>query len=140
MPDGSRVPQELVRLDGVSVRLGRRTVLDGIDLAVNAGEVVTVLGPNGAGKTTLARVVLGLQRPGAGRVTRRPGTSIGYMPQRASVDPVMPLSVARLMTLTARAPAGKVLAALDEVGCAHLAGQQVTTLSGGELQRGMLAR
>lgn len=140
MADGSITMPELVRLDGVGVRLGGRTVLEGIDLALHAGEVVTVLGPNGAGKTTLARVVLGLQRHAAGHVVRRPGLRVGYVPQRLAVDPVLPLTVERLMTLTGRAPRAEVLAALDEVGCKRLARQPVDTLSGGELQRVMLAR
>jgi zinc transport system ATP-binding protein len=140
MADGLAALPELVRLEGVGVRLGGRMVLEGIDLAVHAGEVVTVLGPNGAGKTTLARVVLGLQRPAAGRVVRRPGLRIGYVPQRLTADPVLPLTVERLMTLTGRAPHAEVQAALEEVGCGRLARQPVDTLSGGELQRVMLAR
>jgi zinc transport system ATP-binding protein len=132
--------QPLVRLEGVSVRLDGRDVLSGVDLEIRPGEVTTLIGPNGAGKTTLARVVLGLQRVRAGRVHRRPGLSVGYMPQRVVVDPVLPLTVERMVTLTRRADRSRVLDALDQVGCRHLAGQAVQTLSGGEMQRIMLAR
>ena len=56
------------RLTGVEVRLGGRTVLDGVDLAVGAGESVAILGPSGAGKTTLLRLVNGIVSPAAGEV------------------------------------------------------------------------
>ncbi|WP_207481162.1 zinc ABC transporter ATP-binding protein ZnuC [Arenibaculum pallidiluteum] len=140
MPEGAARRGELVRLDGVTVRFGGRPALSAINLDLHAAEVVTVIGPNGAGKSTLARVVLGLEAPEAGRVWRRPGLRIGYMPQRLVVDPVLPLPVGRLLTLTRRASAREVASVLDEVGAGHLVGRAVQTLSGGEMQRVMLAR
>ena len=143
MPEAASAPAPagpLVHLDGVSVSLGGRNVLSGIGLEIRPGEVTTLIGPNGAGKTTLARVVLGLQRVSAGQVHRRPGLSVGYMPQRIVVDPVLPLSVGRMVTLTRRAGRSRVLEVLGQVGCRHLADQPVQTLSGGEMQRVMLAR
>jgi zinc transport system ATP-binding protein len=140
MADGGSLATPLVRLDGVSVRFGGRPVLSGVALDLAPGEVVTLIGPNGAGKSTLARVVLGLLAPDRGRVVRRPGLRVGYMPQRLVVDPVLPLSVERLMTLTRRAPRAEVEAALAEVGAARLLRQPVQGLSGGEMQRVMLAR
>ena len=57
---------------GIGKSFDRRTVLDGVDLAVAAGEIVTVIGPNGAGKSMLLRILLGLVPPDHGTVTRRP--------------------------------------------------------------------
>jgi zinc transport system ATP-binding protein len=129
----------LVELQGVSLAFGRRAALSDVSLAVASGEIVTIIGPNGAGKTTLLRVVLGLQRPDAGRVTRRPGLSVGYLPQRLTIDETLPLTVKRFLAL---APgARKALpAALAEVGAGHTLELPVQTLSGGELQRVLLAR
>lgn len=101
---------------------------------------MTVIGPNGAGKTTLLRVLLGLLRPDGGTVDRRPGLRIGYLPQRMPIDPVLPLAVGRLMTLTRPAGRAAVCEALTETGVGHLERAAVATLSGGELQRVMLAR
>lgn len=119
---------------------GRR-VLDRVALVVNEGEIVTLIGPNGAGKSTLVRVLLGLITPDAGRVTRRPGLRVGYMPQRLAVDPVLPLTVRRFLRLAGRGiDAAALTAALREVGAEHVIDTPLQSVSGGELQRVMLAR
>jgi zinc transport system ATP-binding protein len=131
-----------VLLEGrhLSLTLGRMSVLDDVSLTVSAGEIVTMIGPNGAGKTSLLRILLGLVPPTRGRVERRKGLSLGYVPQRLAIDPVLPLSVKRLMTLTARRSVAAVRAALGETGVAALIDAPVQTLSGGEFQRVLLAR
>ena len=130
----------LVAGRGLKLAFDGRPVLAGVDIEVASGEIVTVIGPNGAGKTTLLRVLIGLLRPDAGNVERRPGLRIGYLPQRMPVDPVLPLDVERLMTLTRRAHPVDVGEALAETGVEHLRNAAVATLSGGELQRVLLAR
>ncbi len=132
-------PPPLIELAGIRVAFGRRVALADVSLAVAPGEIVTVIGPNGAGKTTLLRVALGLQPPQSGRVHRRPGLSIGYMPQRLAVDETLPLTVRRFLRLVpdARERLGQALA---RVGAAHTVDLPVQTLSGGELQRVLLAR
>jgi zinc transport system ATP-binding protein len=130
----------LVEVRGVSLGFGGDTVLSNVDLAIAPGEIVTLIGPNGAGKTTLVRVVLGLLAPGAGTVIARPGLTVGYVPQRLQVDPVLPLSARRLLDLPRPHPDERVLAVLAEVGAEALAERQVRALSGGELQRLLLAR
>lgn len=130
----------LLRADGVSVRHGGRLILDAVDLEVRQGEIVTIVGPNGAGKTTLVRILVGLDRPDAGLVHRTDGLSIGYVPQRFHTESLLPLTVRRLMTLGQRAGDAAVQAALGETGAAHLMEAAVQTLSGGEMQRVLLAR
>ncbi len=130
----------LVSAEDVCLRVGGRWILQGVTLGVAAGEIVTIVGPNGAGKTMLIRVLLGLVSPTSGHVNRRPGLRIGYLPQKMALDPVLPLSVRRLMTLTMKSPRSSVEAALAETGVAHLTDAAVATLSGGELQRVLLAR
>jgi zinc transport system ATP-binding protein len=132
-------PPPLIELSAIRVAFGRRLALNDVSLAVMPGEIVTVIGPNGAGKTTLLRVALGLQAPQGGRVHRRPGLRIGYMPQRLAVDETLPLSVRRFLRLVPGAGDG-IAAALARVGAAHTIDLPVQTLSGGELQRVLLAR
>jgi zinc transport system ATP-binding protein len=132
--------QPLVDVQNVGLRFAGMNVLNGVDLAVRKGEIVTLIGPNGSGKTTLTRVVLGLLAPDSGRVVRRPGLVVGYLPQRFSVDPVLPLTVSRLMTLTHSCSRAKIDDALAVTGVTQLIKANVAELSGGELQRVLLAR
>ena len=62
-------PGELLRLDGISVRLSGREILNDVSFAIRPGEFTGLIGPNGAGKTTILRVILGLQPPSSGTVT-----------------------------------------------------------------------
>jgi len=133
-------PPPLVRVSGVTVRHGGRVILDAIDLSVAPGEIVTLIGPNGAGKTTLVKTALGLVTPDAGAVHRRPDLRIGYMPQRLTVDPTLPLTVRRFLTLWGKASADELAQVLAEVGAPHVLHSAVQTLSGGEMQRVLLAR
>lgn len=130
----------LVSAENLGIRRNERWLVRGVNLAVHAGEIVTLIGPNGGGKSTTAKALLGLIPPQEGRRVVTDPLSIGYMPQRFSVDWTLPLTVERLMTLTRRHPSHEVLAALDAVGCAHLPDRAVQALSGGEFQRVLLAR
>jgi zinc transport system ATP-binding protein len=130
----------LVSGHGLGLTLGGRQILENVDIAVHAGEIVTLIGPNGAGKTSLARLLLGIIKPTSGEVIRAPGLSVGYVPQRFPVDPTIPLDVGRFLTLGVRATRTAVNSVLQEVGAAHLINQQIATLSGGEFQRACLAR
>jgi zinc transport system ATP-binding protein len=117
-----------------------RLLLEGIDLDIGPGEIVTLIGPNGAGKSTLVRALLGLIEITRGRVARRKGLIVGYAPQRFDVDRALPMTVERFLRLGAPAGESALRGALDEVGAARVAGQQIAHLSGGELQRVILAR
>ncbi len=135
----------LVAVEGLEVRFGATRALTQVALTVDEGEVVTLIGPNGAGKSTLVRAVLGLIAPSSGRVWRRPGLRIGYVPQRMTIDPVLPLTVARFLSLArpgsaAPGSASRIVTALERVAAAALAGQSIHELSGGEFQRVLLAR
>jgi zinc transport system ATP-binding protein len=136
-PDASA---PLIAAVGVSVARGGRRILDHVDLSLASGEIVTVIGPNGAGKSTLLKVLLGLLPPDEGSVHRRPGLRIGYLPQRMPFDPILPITVFRLLTLTSRCSHAEVEAVLGEAGVAGKIDAAVQTLSGGELQRVLLAR
>jgi zinc transport system ATP-binding protein len=130
----------LVEVAGLEVRVKSRVLVTGIELSVNAGEIVSVIGPNGAGKTTLIRAVLGLVAPTSGRVRLRPGARIGYVPQRLTLNPNLPMTVRRFVGLSGPMEKGRRQQVLDEVGVGHVADSSVHDISGGELQRTLLAR
>lgn len=130
----------LAQLHGVGVTLDGTAILHDIDLTVRSGEIVTILGPNGSGKTTLMRVILGALAPSTGRVERRAALRMAYVPQRLAVDPLLPISAARFMNLPRRQDRGAVQAALDAAGLAGAADRPLAALSGGQMQRLLLAR
>lgn len=135
-----RDPKRLVEGQGLALRHGGQPILSGIDIAVDRGEIVSLIGPNGAGKTSLVRLVLGLARPDAGSVWRRPGLVVGYVPQRLAIDPVLPLTAGRFLGLGRNAPAGLRDEVVSEVGIAHVLERPVQQVSGGEFQRLLLGR
>ena len=136
-----RDSEALVAAERLEARYGATVALTHVDLTVSAGEIVTLIGPNGAGKSTLVRIILGLMEPSAGRVWRRPGLRIGYLPQRVAIDPVLPLTVRRFLALARPGVAeAQVRDALHEVAAAELIDHSVHALSGGEFQRVLLAR
>jgi zinc transport system ATP-binding protein len=117
-----------------------REVLRDVSFTVGKGETVGLIGPNGAGKSTLLRALLGILRPRRGRVRRKPGLVIGYVPQRLALDPTMPMTVGRFLDLPTRTDRARRAAALARVGAEGLESRPMTALSGGQFQRVLLAR
>ena len=129
----------LIELQGIGKSFATRPVLQAVNLNLLPGRIVTLIGPNGAGKTTLVKIVLGLLQSDCGLVQRSAQLRIGYMPQKLYIDPTLPLQVERFLQF-ANADTVECLAALERVGIAHLMKQPVSGLSGGEMQRMLLAR
>jgi zinc/manganese transport system ATP-binding protein len=156
--DGKTVPnvETVLDVDGVSLWLSGRKVLDDVSFSLAPGEFAGLIGSNGAGKTTLLRVILGLQAPSAGTVrvagqprTRR-GSLIGYVPQKILLDPDMPLRARDLVGLGLDGqrlgiplPSARRRHQIDEmlqaVDAARFADTRVGLLSGGEQQRVLIA-
>ncbi|WP_299814573.1 metal ABC transporter ATP-binding protein [uncultured Roseibium sp.] len=130
----------LVRLERAGIRKGADWLVRGVDLTVSPGEIVTLIGPNGSGKSTTAKMALGILKPSEGRASRRPGLKVGYVPQKLAIDWTLPLSVQRFLRLTNPLSDAQCRQALEQTGAARLMKSEMRTLSGGELQRVMLAR
>ncbi len=145
--------------DRASVRLGGRTVLDVVDLALRAGEVTAIVGPNGAGKSTLLSCLTGLRTPSQGDIRlegraiaalsdRERARRIGYLPQTPEIAWRLNVHTFVRLGRTAHrgvfgesaADAAAVDRALDSTGMAAFAGRDVTSLSGGERARALIAR
>lgn len=132
--------QDLVRLEQINLHFGRNHVLQNIDIALHRGCITTLIGPNGAGKTTLVKVVLGLTKPSSGNVWRENDLRIGYMPQKLQIDRTFPLTVERFLKTAQCRDKQLMLKALQDVGAETLLPESIHNLSGGEMQRVLLAR
>ncbi|MBO6512029.1 MAG: metal ABC transporter ATP-binding protein [Roseibium sp.] len=130
----------LVQLDRAGVRAGGDWLVRGVDLTVSPGEIVTLIGPNGSGKSTTAKMALGILRPSEGTAKRGPNLTVGYVPQKLAIDWTLPLTVHRFLRLTNTLTDAECREALERTGAESLLHSEVRTLSGGELQRVMLAR
>lgn len=130
----------LIETKSLSVRHGRVTVLDNIDFSIAPGEIVTVVGPNGSGKSTFLRALLGSIAPSGGQIMRRPGLTLGYVPQRLVMDAALPISVSRFLGLPRRIPHDTAREALERAGVPDIGARMMADLSGGQFQRVLLAR
>lgn len=131
--------KHLLNLTTVSKRFAQRLVLDNISMSITQGEITTVIGPNGAGKSTLLKIILGLIAPDSGTIERSSELRIGYMPQKLYVDPTLPLTTQRFLRLADTASSA-CDEALELTGISHLKHNAFQNLSGGEIQRVLLAR
>ena len=129
----------LISLDGINKNFASQAVLQNISMALHQGQITTLIGPNGAGKSTLVRIILGLIKPDSGSVTSAENLRIGYMPQKLHIDPTLPISTCRFLQL-ANTSHKACHEALLSVGIEHLAETPIQKLSGGQMQRALLAR
>jgi zinc transport system ATP-binding protein len=129
--------EPLIAVDRLSVAAGGMRIIDNVSLAIFPREIVVLIGPNGSGKTTLLKALLGLVRS-EGKVVRRSGLKIGYVPQQFTRDLSLPITVDGFLGLFANPKARA--AALERVDIAHTKNRQLVSLSGGELARVLLAR
>jgi zinc transport system ATP-binding protein len=130
----------LLAASGLSVRLGGTQILSDVSLALHRAEIVTIVGPNGSGKSTLLRALLGLIPPAAGQVSRQAGLRIGYVPQRLHIDRPMPMTARRFLSLPRRCTDAEAAGVLARCGVTGVENRQLADLSGGQLQRVLLAR
>jgi len=149
------VDTPLLEARHVTFGYGREPVVEDVDLAIHPRDFLAVIGPNGGGKTTLVKILLGLLTPWSGEVVSRFAAGrkgrLGYVPQFSTFDKSFPLRVSevvlmgklgsrgllRLYTKSDRAELAAVLARLD---LSRLARAHVSEISGGQLQRVLIAR
>ena len=139
-PRPSATGPALLTTEQLTVRFGQQPVLDNINLVLRPGRIVTLIGPNGSGKSTLVKALIGAIKPSAGRIIRSPDLRVGYVPQRLHLDPTFPMTVRRFINLPKRHASHEIGEALEQAGAEHLLNAAMNHLSGGQLQRVLLAR
>ena len=141
----------IVKMIGLCLGYGQRTVLQQVSVQIRSGEFWFLLGPNGEGKTTFLRAILGMIRPQAGQLWIHPELGqrehIGFVPQRCDINPTLPTTVREFVLLglvgihtDRKDEALRLEWALDKVGLGRFEGKDYWSLSGGQRQRALVAR
>lgn len=130
----------LISLNNVAVEVNHQKILYDISFTISPNKIITLLGPNGAGKSTLVKVILGLIPATSGTIKRSPNLTIGYVPQSINLNPTLPITVKRFMQLNRQLKNNDITNMLSMVKAEYLIDKSLHQLSGGELQRVLLAQ
>ena len=129
----------LVKLENAGVYRDTRWLVRGVSFELYRNNIVTLIGPNGSGKTTTGKLILNILEPDEGRISLNTNR-IAYVPQKLSINSTVPLRVSDFMSLTEDISQPKIIEKLKLTGGEKLYNNNLIDLSGGELQRVLLAR
>lgn len=130
----------LIELKNITMHFGQKTALQQINMAIYPNTVTTIVGPNGGGKSTLLKILLKLLKPTIGDVIYSRNVRIGYVPQKIHLDHSLPITVKNFLSLKKGITAKDIQQAAELLSITHLMHNSLQKLSGGEMQRVLLAR
>ena len=130
----------LISASNVSVFKHNKSILKNIDIQINKNDFITIIGPNGAGKTMLLKCLMGFYKPNFGEIQKKDKLKIGYMPQSINIINTMPMMVKNFITVRKKYDDISFKQVISEVDISQLVNKQLSVLSGGEMQRVLLAR
>lgn len=131
---------KLLESKNITVTRQGKRILESVSLSVGVKDFITIIGPNGAGKSMLLKCLMGFYKPDEGSIVRRKELKIGYVPQRFVPDHTMPITVNRFLTLRKKVDNISLQKTAEETGIELILMKPLSVLSGGELQRVLLAR
>ncbi len=132
-------PDTLLSVDNLSITLGHQRIIRDVSFSVAPQEVVAIIGPNGAGKSVLIKTLVGLLNATTGTIEWKPGTKVGYLPQRFHVDHYLPMTVKEFLNLKPKqAFSVREVLKLTELDASWLT-RPLAHLSSGQLQHVLLA-
>ncbi|MDG2395872.1 metal ABC transporter ATP-binding protein [Candidatus Thioglobus sp.] len=132
--------ETLVHVDQVSLSYHGKSVLDQVSFELKAGEFITLIGPNGAGKSSLIKILLGLIKPDSGSVTKLDNIRLGYTPQKFIPNEFIPISVLGFLKLNQKIDDDFLYSTAQLTSIESILNNELKNLSGGEMQRVLLAR
>ncbi|OUR80028.1 zinc ABC transporter ATP-binding protein ZnuC [Alphaproteobacteria bacterium 46_93_T64] len=130
----------LISAKNVTVVRDGRSVLKDVSVDIGVRDFLTIIGPNGAGKSMLLKCLMGFYAPDQGKVSPRKDLRIGYVPQRLVADPTIPITVRRFLHLRKKITTEALKSVVAETEIGSSLDRPLAVLSGGELQRVLLAR
>jgi zinc transport system ATP-binding protein len=142
--------EAIISLSDVSIGYGKKIIANDLTFSVFGNDFIGLVGPNGAGKTTLLKTILGNIKPLSGSINKK-DLRVGYVPQRDTVQPLLPYSVFDVVMMSRYALMGYfknpgkfdkqiVEESLEQVGISDLSNYHYNSLSGGQRQRVLIAR
>ncbi|MCH9711440.1 MAG: ATP-binding cassette domain-containing protein [Proteobacteria bacterium] len=132
--------ETLIHVDQISLSRHGKSVLDQVSFELKAGEFITLIGPNGAGKSSLIKILLGLIRPDSGSVKKSSNIRLGYTPQKFIPNEFIPITVAGFLQLNHKVSVDFLTETAQLTGIEPILTSELKSLSGGEMQRVLLAR
>ncbi|MBN8828172.1 MAG: metal ABC transporter ATP-binding protein [Sphingobacteriia bacterium] len=131
----------IIELTSVSLKIKQRKILENISFTVKNKEIVTIIGPNGSGKTSLVKIIVGIIDDFSGKINKLPNLNIGYLPQKFVVKDIMPITVRKFINAFINDLTNSEVEEIIKItNIKSLLNTQVSNLSGGELQKVLLAR
>ena len=130
----------LISAKNISVIKNQKSILKNIDIQINKNDFVSIIGPNGAGKTMLLKCLMGFYKPEFGEINKKEGLKIGYMPQSIKVINTIPINVKSFITVRKKFDKISFQQVILETQTDKIIDKQLSILSGGEMQRVLLAR
>jgi len=133
-------PDLLLSAHNISVSRGQQEILNNISMQIPENDFLTIIGPNGAGKSMLLKCLMGFYKPNHGFITKKPQLKIGYVPQKLHCDSTLPIHVLSFLTLNKKTSQDMLSHIIHETEIDGLLQKPLYLLSGGQLQRVLLAR
>ena len=130
----------LIRAENLSVIRGKKEILKDINLEIDSDDFITIIGPNGAGKSMLLKCLMGFFNPDAGRIVKSAGLKVSYVPQDFVPEESIPITAHDFIKLNKQVGEMEIKKIANEFNIEALLGMQISHLSGGELQKVLIAR
>ena len=130
----------LIETKKVTVKRQNKVILQDITLEIGKNDFTTIVGPNGAGKSMLLKCLMGFYKSDSGDIIKKPDLKIGYVPQKFVADATLPISVEAFLKLGNKISDIDFKNLLSETNITSIIDKQLSFLSGGEMQRVLLAR
>ena len=130
----------LIRAENLSVIRGKKEILKDINLEIDSDDFITIIGPNGAGKSMLLKCLMGFFNPDAGRIVKSAGLKVSYVPQGFVPEESIPITAYDFIKLNKKVGEMEIKKIANEFNVEALLGMQISHLSGGELQKVLIAR
>lgn len=130
----------ILSAQNLKVKRAGKKIIDDVSMSINKNDFITIIGPNGAGKSMLLKCLLGFYKPDSGKIWSKKNIRIGYVPQRLEFNYTLPINAKDFVLLGKNVKKEVYEKVIIETEIEHILDTQISALSGGQMQRVLLAR